>query len=54
MKRILVIHSVVISMLYSGCNIIPNKNTITLNKVIELDERALDDVSVGIRLEWVR
>ena len=25
-------------------------NTITVNKVIELDERALEDVNVGIRL----
>ena len=54
MRRTLVIHSVIISMLYSGCNIVPNRNTITINKVIELDERALEDVNVGIRLEWIR
>jgi hypothetical protein len=54
--RISAIHLVcfIISTLPSGCNVIPNRNTITINKVIELDERALEDVNVGIRLEWVR
>ena len=43
-----------VSILFSGCAIIPNRNTITLNKTIELDERAIEDVNVGIRLEWIR
>ena len=42
------------TMLYSGCAIIPNKNTITMNKTIELDERAIEKMNVGIRLEWIR
>ncbi len=37
-----------ISCLYSGCAIIPNKNTITMNKTIELDERAI----VHVRLVY--
>ena len=43
-----------LSILFSGCAIVPNRNTITLNKTIELDERAIEDVNVGIRLEWIR
>jgi len=46
--------ALIASTLWSGCTITPNRNTITLNKVIELDERALEDVNVGIRLEWIR
>ena len=42
------------SCLYSGCAIIPNKNTITMNKTIELDERAVEDINVGLRFEWTR
>ena len=40
--------------LYSGCAIIPNRNTITMNKTIELDERAIEKMNVGVRLEWIR
>ena len=40
--------------LYSGCAIVPTRNTLTLNKTIELDERAIEDINVGIRLEWIR
>ena len=43
-----------ISILFSGCAIVPTRNTLTLNKTIELDERAIEDVNVGIRLEWIR
>ena len=43
-----------LSCLYSGCTIVPTRNTITMNKVIELDERAIEDIDVGIRLEWIR
>lgn len=39
---------------YSGCAIIPNRNTITMNKTIELDERAIEKLNVGVRLEWIR
>ena len=38
----------------SGCAIVPNRNTITLNKTIELDERAIEKLNVGVRLEWIR
>jgi hypothetical protein len=43
-----------VSILFSGCAIVPNRNTITLNKTIELDERAIEKMNVGIRLEWIR
>lgn len=46
--------TLVASVLWSGCTIVPSKNTFTMNKTIELDERALEDVNVGIRLEWIR
>ena len=42
------------SIIFSGCAIIPNRNTITLNKTIELDERAIEKLNVGVRLEWIR
>jgi len=38
------------TMLYSGCAIIPNKNVLTMNKTIELDERALRNINVGLGL----
>ena len=40
--------------LYSGCAIVPTRNTLTLNKTIELDERAIEKLNVGVRLEWIR
>jgi hypothetical protein len=43
-----------LSSLYSGCTIIPNKNVLTMNKTIELDERAVEDINVGLRFEWIR
>ena len=42
------------SIIFSGCAIIPNRNTITMNKTIELDERAIEKLNVGVRLEWIR
>ena len=42
------------SIIFSGCAMIPNRNTITLNKTIELDERAIEKLNVGVRLEWIR
>jgi hypothetical protein len=41
-------------LLFSGCTIIPTRNTLTLNKTIELDERAIEDINVGLRFEWIR
>ena len=41
-------------ILYSGCAIIPNRNVLSLNKTIELDERAVEDINVGLRFEWIR
>ena len=38
----------------SGCAIVPTRNTLTINKTIDLDERALDDLDIGIRMEWIR
>lgn len=43
-----------LTSLYSGCAIIPNRNVLSLNKTIELDERAIEKMNVGIRLEWIR
>ena len=42
------------SIIFSGCAIVPNRNTITMNKTIELDERAIEKLNVGVRLEWIR
>ena len=43
-----------LSCLYSGCTIVPNRNSLTMDKVIKLDERAIEDMKVGIKLEWIR
>ncbi len=45
---------IIMSSIISGCTIIPTRNTLTINKTIDLDQRALDDVNVGIRMEWTR
>ena len=42
------------AILFSGCAIVPTRNTLTLNKTIELDERAIEKLNVGVRLEWIR
>ena len=42
------------SIFFSGCAIIPNRNVLSLNKTIELDERAIERLNVGVRLEWIR
>ena len=42
------------SIIFSGCAIIPNRNVLSLNKTIELDERAVEDINVGLRFEWTR
>ena len=39
---------------FSGCAIIPTRNTLTLDKTIELDKRGVEELDVGIRLEWIR
>tara|TARA_B100001564_G_C20171155_1_gene459786 strand:+ start:50 stop:253 length:204 start_codon:yes stop_codon:yes gene_type:complete len=44
----------VIASIFSGCAIIPDRNTLTLNKTIELDERAIEKLNVGVRIEWIR
>ena len=43
-----------LSCLFTGCAIVPHRNTLTMDKVIKLDERAIEDVRVGIKLEWIR
>ena len=43
-----------IACLFSGCAVTPNKGQLTMDKVIDLDERALDGTRVGVRLEWFR
>ena len=42
------------SIIFSGCAIMPNRNVLSLNKTIELDERAVEDINVGLRFEWIR
>ena len=44
----------VIASIFSGCAIMPTKNVLTMNKTIELDERAVEDINVGLRFEWIR
>ena len=44
----------VIASIFSGCAIMPTKNVLTMNKTIELDERAIEDINVGLRFEWTR
>ena len=44
----------IIASIFSGCAIVPTRNTLTLNKTIELDERAIEKLNVGVRLEWIR
>ena len=38
----------------SGCIIVPKRASVSIDKVIELDERALDNAKVNFRLEWIR
>jgi hypothetical protein len=42
------------SIIFSSCAIMPNRNVLSLNKTIELDERAVEDINVGLRFEWIR
>ena len=42
------------SIIFSSCAIMPNRNVLSLNKTIELDERAVEDINVGLRFEWTR
>ena len=44
----------IIASIFSGCAIVPTKNVLTMNKTIELDERAVEDINVGLRFEWIR
>ena len=44
----------VLTCLYTGCTIVPSKGSLLLDKNVELDKRAIEDVKIGIRLEWVR
>jgi len=41
-------------VLISSCAITPSKTQLTLDKTIELDERAVEDLRVGFRFEWLR
>ena len=43
-----------IACLFSGCAVTPDRGHLTMDKVIDLDERALDGTRVGVRLEWLR
>ena len=39
---------------FNSCAVTPNRGHLTMDKVIKLDERAIEDVRVGIKLEWLR
>ena len=43
-----------LTCLYTGCTIVPHKSSLALDKNVELDKRAIEDVKIGIRLEWMR
>lgn len=43
-----------LTCLYTGCTIVPSKGSLLLDKNVELDKRAIEDVHIGIRLEWMR
>ena len=44
----------VIASMFSGCAIMPTKNVLTMDKTIELDQRAIENINVGLRFEWTR
>jgi hypothetical protein len=44
----------VIASIFSGCAIIPDRNVLTMNKTIELDKRAVEELDIGVRFEWIR
>jgi hypothetical protein len=46
--------TVILACLFSGCAVTPDRGQITMDKVIDLDARALDGTRVGVRLEWFR
>lgn len=45
---------VALTCLYTGCTIVPHKSSLSLDKNVELDKRAIEDVKIGIKLEWIR
>ena len=52
--KTLIASALIASTAWSGCALVPNRNSITLNHTIDLDERPLDGASVSMRLEWIR
>lgn len=46
--------TVILACLFAGCAVTPHRGSFTMDKVIDLDERALDGTRVGVRLEWFR
>jgi len=44
----------IITSIFSGCAIIPDRNVLTMNKTIELDKRAVEELDIGVRFEWIR
>lgn len=45
---------ILVVCVFSGCAVTPDRGHLTMDKVIDLDERALDGTRVGVRLEWRR
>lgn len=52
--RTLITLALIASTAWSGCAVVPNRNSITLNHTIDLDARPLDGANVSMRLEWNR
>jgi len=38
----------------SSCTMIPKRNTLTVDKVIQLDDPTADDIKLTMKLEWIR
>jgi hypothetical protein len=39
---------------FSGCIIVPERSSVSIDKVIELDKRAYEDANLNFRWEWIR
>lgn len=40
--------------LFSGCVVVPTRNTVTVDQVIRSDEPAMEGARVRVQMEWVR
>ena len=40
--------------LFSGCVVVPTRNTVTVDQVIRSDKPAMEGARVRVQMEWVR